>query len=91
MNQLYIYIYLLFFGSPSHLGHYRALSRVPRAVQEVLIIYFIRSINSVYVAQSDLSSAWLTWHVAPEVGAVPSWAWKFVFFFLDRATGHVGS
>ena len=27
-NQLYIYIYPLFFGFSSHLGHHRALSRV---------------------------------------------------------------
>ena len=36
MNQLYVYIYPLFFGFPSHLGHHRALSRVPRAIQQVL-------------------------------------------------------
>ena len=33
VNQLYIYIYPLFFGFPSHLGHHRALSRVPCAIQ----------------------------------------------------------
>ena len=32
MNQLYIYIYPLFFGFPSHLGHHSALSRVPCAI-----------------------------------------------------------
>ena len=31
MNQLYVYIYPLVFGFPSHLGHHRALSRVPRS------------------------------------------------------------
>ena len=37
LNQLYLYIYPLFFGFPSHLSHYRALSRVPCAIQYVLI------------------------------------------------------
>ena len=39
MNQLYVYIYPLFFGFPSHLGHHRALSGVPCAIQQVLISY----------------------------------------------------
>ena len=37
MNQLYIYIYPVFFGLPSHLGHHRALNRVPCAIEQVLI------------------------------------------------------
>ena len=39
VNQLHIYIYPFFFGFPSHLGHHRALSRVPCAIQQVLIGY----------------------------------------------------
>ena len=39
MNQLYLYIYPLCFGLPSHLGHHRALSRVLQARQWVLIGY----------------------------------------------------
>ena len=39
VNQLYVYIYPPFFGFPSHLGHHRALSRVPCATQQVLISY----------------------------------------------------
>ena len=39
VNQLYVYIYPLFFEFPSHLGHQRALSRVPCAIQSVLISY----------------------------------------------------
>ena len=39
VNQLYIYIYPLSFGFPSHLGHRRALGRVPCAIQQVLISY----------------------------------------------------
>ena len=37
--QLYIYMYLLFFKFFSHLGCYIILSRVPCAIQEVLISY----------------------------------------------------
>ena len=33
VNQSYVYIYPLFFRFPSHLGHHRALSRVPCAIQ----------------------------------------------------------
>ena len=29
VNQLYVYIYPFFFGSPSHLAHHRAFTRVP--------------------------------------------------------------
>ena len=47
---IYTHIYPLFCGFPSHLGHQKALRRIPWAIQEVLIGYlFIRSINSVYV------------------------------------------
>ena len=35
----YVYIQLLCFGFPSHLGHHRALSRVPCAIQWFLISY----------------------------------------------------
>ena len=33
VNQSFIYIYPFFLRFPSHLGHYRALSRVPCAIQ----------------------------------------------------------
>ena len=33
VNQLYVYIYPLFCGFPPHLGHHRALSTVPCALQ----------------------------------------------------------
>ena len=39
VNQSYVYIYPLFFRFPSHLGHHRALSRVPGAIHLVLISY----------------------------------------------------
>ena len=47
MNQLFTNIYP-FFSFLSHIGHYRVLNRVPCAIQQVLIIYFIPS--SVYVS-----------------------------------------
>ena len=54
MNQLCVYTYHLLFGFPSHLGHCRAWSRVPCAIAvptiiPTLVIYFIQSINSVYM------------------------------------------
>jgi len=33
VNQLYVHVHLLFWGFPSHLGHHRASSRVPCAMQ----------------------------------------------------------
>ena len=39
VNQPYLYMYPLPFGLPSHSGHHSALSRVPCAVQYVLISY----------------------------------------------------
>ena len=38
MNPLYIYVYLFFFRFFSHIAYYRVLSRVPYAVQEVLVV-----------------------------------------------------
>ena len=37
VSQSYIHIYPLFWGFPSHLGHYRALSRVSCVTQQLLI------------------------------------------------------
>ena len=39
MNQPYVYVYPLPFGFPSHLSPHSALSRVPCAIQSVLISY----------------------------------------------------
>ena len=55
VNQLYIYIYLFFFGFPSHLSHRRALSRVPCAIQLVLII--ISSMKSGSESDSVMSNS----------------------------------
>ena len=38
-NHPYVYIYPLFFGFPSHLGHHKGLSGVPCTIQPVLISY----------------------------------------------------
>ena len=57
VNQLYVYLYPLFFGSPSHLGHYRELSQ--RSLCNTigthyliiyLIIYFIPALFFNYSA-----------------------------------------
>ena len=37
VSEPYVYIYLLFFGFPSHVGYHRAPSRVPCAVEEALV------------------------------------------------------
>ena len=37
VNYLYMYIYPFFFRFFSHIGHYQVLSRVPWAIQQVLI------------------------------------------------------
>ena len=53
VNQPHIYMYLPFFGFPSHLGHHRAPRRVPCAVLYVLISYlFYTQYHSVYVSVS---------------------------------------
>ena len=50
VNQLYVHIYPLFFGFPSHLGHHRALNRVPCVIQQVLISYlFYTQYKCVYM------------------------------------------
>ena len=38
-DELYVDTYPLFFGLPAHAGLHRALSRVPCAVQQVLLSY----------------------------------------------------
>ena len=49
LNQLYTHIYPLFFKFFSHIGHYRVLSRVPCAVQQVLVVYLFYIQWCVYV------------------------------------------
>ena len=52
VNQLYIYIYLLFFFYRffSRIDHYRGLSRVPCTIQQVLISYLFYILQCVYVS-----------------------------------------
>ena len=58
MNQLFIYTHPLFFGFASHLGHHRALSRVPYASQYILISHlFYNSISSVQFSRSVMSDS----------------------------------
>ena len=49
VNQLYVYIYPLFFVFPSHIGHQRTLSRVPYAIQQVLISYLFYTYYCIHV------------------------------------------
>ena len=58
VNQLYVYIYIPpLFRLPSHLGHHRALNRVPCAIQQVLIIiYFIHSSVQMSISISQFKS-----------------------------------
>ena len=44
VNQLYVYMYPLFFQIPSHLGHHRPLRGVPFAMSRFsLVFYFIHA------------------------------------------------
>ena len=43
--QLYIYMYPFFFKFFSHLDYYRVLSRVPCAIQQVLVGYLLYTIG----------------------------------------------
>ena len=55
--KLYVYMYPLSFGFTAYLGLHRALSRVPGAVEQVLIItYFIHSVL-VCIGQSHSPSS----------------------------------
>ena len=55
VNQPHVYIYPLFFGFPSYLGHHRAPSRVFWAVQFALISYLFYS--SVQFSRSVMSDS----------------------------------
>ena len=49
VNQLYIFVYPLFYRLFSHIGHYKVLSRLPRAIQQVLVSYLFYIQWCVYV------------------------------------------
>ena len=58
VSQLYIYLYSLFCGFPSHLGSHRALSRVPCAIQQVLISYlFYTQYQQLHICQFQSSNS----------------------------------
>ena len=59
--HIYIYIYPLFLGFPSHLGHHRTKSRVPCALQLVLTSYLL------YLQQPTDSSLSLPTHPTPHL------------------------
>ena len=67
MNQLNIHTYGLFSGFPSHLGHHRALSRVPCALQSFIISYLFYTLCSFSVASvvSNSVTLWTVAHQAP--------------------------
>ena len=66
VNQLYIYMYHLFFRFPSHLSHHRTLTRVPCAAQQVLIVYFIRS----SVCMSAIAASQFVPHSLPHLVSI---------------------
>ena len=49
VNQLYVYIYPLFVGFPSHLGQHRALNRVPCAIKQGLTSYLFYTQQCIHV------------------------------------------
>ena len=60
----FAYRYIIsFFGFPSHLGHHRALSRVPCALQSLIISYLFYMLCSFSVA-SVVSNSVTLWTVA---------------------------
>ena len=70
-----MYTYPLFFRVFSHIGHYRVLSRVPRAIQKVLIVTYI--IHSI---------AYVSIPVSPYPSPLPAFSpgnHKFVFYICD--------
>ena len=54
VNQPYVYTYHLPFGFPSHPGHHRALSRVPCAIQQVLISFI-----GIFLTRENFCFDWL--------------------------------
>ena len=64
-NQLFIHTYPLFSGFPSHLGHRRALNRVPCAISEFsLVIHFIHKVKSLSRVRL-FPTPWTVAHQAP--------------------------
>ena len=66
-QQLCLWTYPLFFGFPSHLDHHRGQSRVPCALQSLIISYLFYTSCSFSVASvvSDSVTLWNVAHQAP--------------------------
>ena len=67
-NQPSVYIYPLLFGFPSHLGHHRALSRVPCTIQQALISYVLHIVSIMYICQSPSPNSS---HHPPHLVSIP--------------------
>ena len=74
VNQLYIYIYPLFFRFFSHIGHYTVLSRVPCAIHQVLVSYLS------YIQQCVYFNPNLPIYPSP---SLPPGVHKFVFYICN--------
>ena len=53
VSQLCVYIYVLVWEFPSHLGHHRALAKSSRAIQQVLSICYLFYTQYQYIPQSQ--------------------------------------
>ena len=72
VNQLYVYIHPFFFGFPFHLGHHRALSRVPCAIQQVLVAYLFYTQHQQCIHVSpNLSNLSISLPISPFAHLVP--------------------
>ena len=62
MVQLYIYMYLFFFKFFSHLGYYRIPSRVPCAIQQALVYYYVIFSNAYMLTPNSqlIPTPWLS-------------------------------
>ena len=72
VNRLCIYIYPLSFGLPSHLGYHRALSRVPCAIEQILVSYLL------YIWQCIYAKPYLPIH--PNLFPFPLGVHRFVLY-----------
>ena len=89
VNQLYLYIYLLFFRFPSRSVEHRALSTVPCAVQQVIIsylFYIVLLLFSPYVMSDPITTPWTVAHQAPLSMGFPARILELVAISFSRAS-----
>ena len=55
VNHFYTYLYSLFFRFFAHIGHYRVLSRVPCAIQQILISYLFYIQICVHISSWEIT------------------------------------